>query len=241
MRHISMIALAAASFAAATPAFATQPPTLHGFCSLAAPCSDNGTNTPTGVNPPQFGFAVSGQAETGAVLIDILVPDTVMLPASYTLSGALLDTNVTASLVSTTPWTSNSVKLDAYLGLNASPSNPLGGYLPTTLTWQPGATGFYIFQADIGTVTLPGTGDIGPGTDQDNFLMTLNQKLAFGSYIVGFITQDGGSTYKATANSGAILEMPEPGTWALMLLGFAGIGVSMRRSRKRQHALMQLA
>lgn len=240
MRRVLMTTLAIAAFAAATPAFATQPPTLHGFCSLANPCSDNGTNTPTTVNPPLFGFAASGGAETGAVLIDILVPDNVTLPPNYVLSGALLgNSTVTASLVSNTPWTSNSEKLDTYLGLNASPSNPLGAYLPATLNFQPGATGYYLFQANIGTVTLPGTGDIGPGTNQDNYLMTLNQKLFLGSYIVGFITQDGGSTYKATANSGAILEMPEPGTWAMMLLGFGGIGLAARR--RRTPALAQIA
>lgn len=33
--------------------------------------------------------------------------------------------------------------------------------------------------------------------------------------------------------------VPEPGTWAMMLLGFGGIGVSMRR--RRRHCLAQLA
>lgn len=35
--------------------------------------------------------------------------------------------------------------------------------------------------------------------------------------------------------------LPEPGTWGLMLLGFAGVGVAMRRSRKRVAGLMQIA
>jgi hypothetical protein len=35
--------------------------------------------------------------------------------------------------------------------------------------------------------------------------------------------------------------VPEPATWALMLLGFAGVGAAMRRSRKRQTGLMQIA
>ena len=35
---------------------------------------------------------------------------------------------------------------------------------------------------------------------------------------------------------------PEPSTWALMLLGFGGIGMAMRRSRRRgKQALMQIA
>lgn len=35
--------------------------------------------------------------------------------------------------------------------------------------------------------------------------------------------------------------VPEPATWALMLLGFAGVGVAMRRSGKRSPVLTQIA
>ena len=35
--------------------------------------------------------------------------------------------------------------------------------------------------------------------------------------------------------------VPEPATWALMMLGFGGIGVALRRSRRRSGALMQVA
>ncbi len=35
--------------------------------------------------------------------------------------------------------------------------------------------------------------------------------------------------------------VPEPATWAMMLLGFGGIGVAMRRSKRRSRALMQIA
>lgn len=35
--------------------------------------------------------------------------------------------------------------------------------------------------------------------------------------------------------------VPEPGTWALMLLGFAGVGAVLRRSRKANGRLLQIA
>jgi hypothetical protein len=35
--------------------------------------------------------------------------------------------------------------------------------------------------------------------------------------------------------------VPEPATWGLMLLGFAGVGFAMRRSKKSNGALLQLA
>jgi hypothetical protein len=35
--------------------------------------------------------------------------------------------------------------------------------------------------------------------------------------------------------------VPEPATWAMMLLGFSGIGMALRRSRRRSGALMQVA
>lgn len=35
--------------------------------------------------------------------------------------------------------------------------------------------------------------------------------------------------------------VPEPSTWAMMLLGFGAIGVAMRRSRRRHGALVQVA
>ena len=35
--------------------------------------------------------------------------------------------------------------------------------------------------------------------------------------------------------------VPEPATWAMMLLGFAGVGMAMRRNRGRYGALMQVA
>jgi hypothetical protein len=245
LRALAISAAPAALAFTATPALAvpdTNPPTLHGFCSVAAPCPDttNGTiaNSPTSVNPPEFGFATSGQSDSGTFYVAILTPDNLAAPGSFTFTGYLTGT---ASLYSSTPWTSG--QLETYLGgLDASPANPIGGYLPATQAYDPTADGFYVFWAAIsGTTTLPGN----TGTN-DSYLSTLGQSLAPGSYIVGFLQQD--DDYGATANSGAIFEtappppaLPEPSTWAMMLLGFGAAGVAMRRSRRKTQLMSQLA
>lgn len=245
MRKFLLAAATAIAAMASTPALAVKPvnpPTLHGFCSLGNVCIDGGSNTPTSVNPPVFAFASSGQSATGNLWIDILVPNNISLgslPASYAISGHL---NGTASLVSSTPWTSG--QLDTYLGISASPTNPIGAYLGATQVFQPSATGFFVFRASLGSTTLLGTSGVGqPG--QDNYLSTLDTGLFAGSYIVGFLQQSG--AYGATANSGAILEtsppppsVPEPATWAMMLAGFGATGFAMRRTR-RKNVLAQIA
>ena len=244
LRALAITAIPAALALTATPALAKKPvanpPTLHGFCALGDQCYDNGVNTPTDVNPPVFGFTSGGQSATGTLYIDILVPNNVTLPANYVISGALLGSNTfTATLFSTTAWTSG--QLDTYLGISAAPTNPIGAYLPATQTYDAGATGYYIFQVSLGTQTLPSNSGA-----NDSYLMTLDQDLFAGSYIVGFLSQSG--AYGATANSGAILEtrdpppgVPEPGTWATMLLGFGAAGVAMRCSRRKTALVSQLA
>ncbi len=206
--------------------------TLHGFCSTAAPCTDNGTNTPTSVNPPDFGFSAGGHSATGDLMIDILVPDTVANPVTtFTISGSLIGASTfTASLFSATPWTAG--QLDAYLGISASPTNPIGAYLPSTQTFQPTATGFFVYAADLGTQTLPSNSGA-----SNSDLLTLNNGLLQGSYVLAFLDSS-----NATANSGAIFEtgspgstrsaVPEPSTWAMMLLGFAGLGFAGYRKAR---------
>ena len=166
MRKLAL--LAATAFAAlSTPALAVpdvNPPTLHGFCSVANPCPDLGSNSPTGVNPPVFGFATSGASDSGTLYIVILTPDNLGIPGPFTFTGYLTGT---ASHYSSTPWTSD--QLDAFIGIpqetppEVNPANPIGAFLHATQGCgvnqgcDPGATGFYVFEAAIaGTTTLPG-------------------------------------------------------------------------------------
>lgn len=227
MRKVMFAAVMGCALAlglSASPANAT----LHGWCGsgVTSTCLDNGTNSPSSLNPPNpFGFTSSPPNQTGTLFIAVLVPDNEANVLSYAISGAV---STSASLVSFTPWTSG--QLDAYLGVSASPNNPIGAFLPSTQGLDPGATGFFVYAANVGTQTLAGPG--GP----PNQLFDI-EGLPLASYIIGFMDL-GPNGVDATANSGAIfitaaVSVPEPATMLVLGSGILGIGLVRRYRRPR--------
>lgn len=226
MRNALFITAALSVFSAS----AAYGDTLHGFCYSTTPvCSDNGTNTPTSTDPPDFGFSGSGQSVTGDYLIDLLIPDNILDASSlsFSVSGTEGVTNLgpfVAGLVSTTAFTSGS--LDTYLGLTASPADGLSNFLTATQALDPGATGFFVYQADLGQQTLLKQSDELSGP-----LLTLNNALPTGSFIDAFV--DSGGPESTNANSGAIFEtgkstVPEPSYALLLAAGIVLFGVVRR-------------
>jgi hypothetical protein len=215
---------------------------LHGYCAGVGQCVDNGSNSPTTTNPPSnFGFTISGGPITGStLLLDFLEPNN-QAHASVAITGTY---SGTASLFSATPWTSGF--LDAYLGISASPSNPIGAFIPDPVDL--GATGFFVYQlsiSPIGGVTLqsPSNPNVSP-------LENITGTIPLGTYIVGFLDQGTASSpnWSATANSGAILEDTAPGSTrgvvpepsSIILLGSVALGSAIllkRKTRSRGYRL----
>jgi hypothetical protein len=204
------------------------PDPLHGYCQGVGQCIDNGTNSPTTNNPPiNFGFTVSPGPASGDFLIDVLVPNNEARPASFAITGTQTGT---ATLFSATPWTTGN--LAPFLGISASPDNPIGAFLPSTQGFDPGTTGFFVFQVDLGSVLLQDASN--PNVIP---LLNISPDLPLASYIVGFLNEGTAANpnWVATANSGAIFErdappaVPEPSSIILLGSVTAGIATLLKR------------
>ena len=189
---------------------------LHGeVCTSAlGGCTnsgDNGTNTPITSNPPvNFGFS-SSPAQAGTLTLDFLIPDNINIPVNFpgiSVTGSGITGSALATLYSSTPWTAG--QLDTYLNINASPTNPIGAFLPSTQTLlgnPAGLDGFFVFQLkNFAAFDLPHPNcdpNCGPGnTLPDIFSVNV---FAQGGYIVGFL-DTGDSKLVATANSAALFD-----------------------------------
>lgn len=208
---------------------------LHGVCDSPTPaCSDNGIVTPVASSNPTYGFTSSSGA-SGDLLIVTLIPNNISGAASESFSvlgGAT--SPASAGLVSATAWTSG--KLDAYLGISASPTNTIGAYLGTTQSLDAGATGYYAYKADLGTNTLLGASakTATPMLNDGSF------NLPTGASILAFLNE--GTTaspnWVATSNSGQLSidptstsSVPEPSSLLLLGTGILGLAFFIRRKQ----------
>lgn len=193
---------------------------LHGECNPGTSClPDNGTVTPVLTNTPNYGFSSSSPGASGTLDVITLIPNNVAGGGSlvFTVNGNA------ASKVDT-EWTSGD--LDTFLGISASPANPIGAYLPTTDAFSPGATGYFVYEANLGTQTLQG-----PGVTPTTPTITDSISLPIGSSIVAFLNNS-----IATANSGQLSiqhgtsTVPEASSLMLFGFGVLALGFVIRRN-----------
>ena len=211
---------------------------LHFSCATCL--TDNGTFTPA---PGGFGniSVTASPAQSGTdFLIKVLVPNDLSVPTG-TVTGTVGATAFSASFTNDGVWTGTPNSLEGFLGItsfaNGAPPNPLGSFLPSSQIFQPTATGFTVYTADIGLPipTLPTPGNVSPLNFSINGFNLATDCL--GCWALGDLFTGPNHTLDVTtAQSAALLRVPAPAAGAgipgvLAALGLLGLGRWRRKRR----------
>jgi len=160
------LATAGAITLGAPGAFAVTLDPLHGYCPGCVEITSGGNNVTTNPTVPPgfsspFGFWLSSGPATADYRIDFAVPNNEQAGiSSIAVTGTHGGTTNTSPIAATATaipgeWTSG--QLDAFLGANlpggAQPNNPISNFLPFTQSVDAGATGYSLYQADLGNTT----------------------------------------------------------------------------------------
>jgi len=150
-----------------------------------------------------------------------------------TISGGCTAANPAAPAPATISWSDADVGSSPFTGFLTFNNTLAGNYFVSLTTANPAV----LFTA-LTITPITGSGSITYGGAPTAAITLLPGSLGIGSYTLSFSgTTSGGGGEAGTLSF--FTAVPEPGTWALMLLGFGGIGMAMRR--RRRPALAQLA
>lgn len=217
MGRVIMMVFAGAAIAAASPAVAVSAP------------------TPTPVNDPCSYAFISGAIACQGYYGGNLITGTT---GSATTANELTYINLlltgTPSTADTLPTSNGATYTGSYPGLNY-------GTVLGAITGLNGSATLDFGSLNLSGLTILGA-HFGNSTDSNATNVTAFWLLDLGSTITHTITLSNGqgsSNAQIFATGGSAV--PEPATWAMMLLGFGAMGASLRRSRRRQGQILQTA
>jgi hypothetical protein len=209
---IASLALASSADAATITSYDIQNATVSGFGGWAH--SYSGTITPTSGNYANY----SGG---GGTLNDGIVPTSEQSSELFDLSSfsPVITVNLDASYLLT--------RIDI---LDAIDDNDLPGSITSVDVTVGGQTATY---------SLTNYGFVGvSGVPQDQFITltglqasTAATSFTLSNFVSGSLDGPYASIGELTVN-GNLAGVPEPTSWALMLVGFGGLGAALRRSRR---------
>lgn len=217
MRKFLIMAAAGAAVTAATPALATPAPTPTPSNDPCGYTFVNGAIACQGYYGGNLITGGTGSATTAAEanIINLLLTGT---PSQ----ADTLPTTNGPTYTGNYPGVDYSTVLGALSNLNGSATLNFGSLQ---------LTGLVILGAHFGN-----------NIESDANNVTAFWLIDLGNTVTNTITLSNGqgsSNAQIFATGGS--PVPEPATWALMLLGFGGVGMALRRSRRRDTALMQVA
>ena len=150
-----------------------------------------------------------------------------------TFSGGCTFANPAAPAPATISWSDADVGASPFSGFIDFNNTLAGNYFVSLTTADPA-----VFFTALTITPITGSGSISYVGGPTHAITLLPGSLGVGSYHLAFSgTTAGGGGQAGTLSF--FLPVPEPATWALMLLGFAGIGVTLRR--RRRQVLAQVA
>lgn len=165
-------------------------------------------------------------AASSTTLLDVTnIPNQSNTPTSFTFTAGSASTQLAIG----------GYNVPSFIDLTAIEVTLTGGstnLLGTTWTFTPGAPA-------CTDASQPGPGTFGTNNlhlgdvcvgDYDVFSQSFATTIG-GSYTLSFLLSDNSSPngLRITASDAQVGGVPEPAAWAMMLLGFAGIGLTMRR------------
>jgi len=221
---------------------------LHGRCSDCTSATIGGDPvTLVGPNGTLgFTFDSSPAGTTGNLELKFLIPNSFSLAQAQSFASQV---NVQRDGTTTTYDISlynngaqfTSGQLEDFLGHSGTnPPGPLSAFLGATKTVDPTATGYYIGLAEVGNITT--VGQNAPNNALGTTFSLTPDFYAQGGLIIGNLFLANGDIL-STAQSSALFyngpngvpfstpPVPEPSTWAMIIIGFAGVGFMAYRRR----------